>query len=519
MPHRFATTLICFSTLILWASPAAAELLWNDPADWASTVNVTSFATHAADLDRDGYPDVVEADYYGEISIYFSHGGNLSTSADWVSATGSRWFDLGLADIDGDGWIDIIGANEGGTQAKVFFNHGGGLGDMFSPTPDWASDILGSGCRLVQPMDVDDDGDMDLLVGCRNLGLLLNNGGALASSLSWSSNETVGWWPEPDLADFDNDGNMELVVPNLVDPIDGSFHTYVYRWNEGTLGFDFAWRSPPIGGNSGNRAVTHAYWLDFENDGDLDLVSSKTEVFINTNGSLAASPMLPFINANGSSFWTGGALYGMAVADYNRDNRTDVILTRHIGNSPGLNGDFFYYFENTGTNFVLRQNLFVPALIVRVQNTDYNADGRIDVLLTTFGQSMIYTYYRTDDPCFDPEATADEIAALAASSIALIKRANPPGAGGLANKLDGRDGVPSRVATAIDELLNGTIDPSAYCDRMSNAWDHLQAYRHQLQGKISNGQIPEPMATQLLNALEEMDNLILTLRDCFCEVD
>jgi hypothetical protein len=91
------------------------------------------------DYDRDGKPDLVIAGEYMPIRVFHNEGGHLTeqTAASGLSHTNGWWNRLQVADLNGDGYPDIIAANHG-------------LNSRFRASPDkpitmWVSDFDNNG--------------------------------------------------------------------------------------------------------------------------------------------------------------------------------------------------------------------------------------------------------------------------------------------------------------------------------------------------------------------------------------
>lgn len=120
--------------------------------------------------------------------------------------------------------------------------------------------------------DFDGDGDSDFAVSIKGgeIRLYLNNEGVFknigaASGLPTSGDEIRGLsW-----GDYDNDGDLDLLAGSNVFPTPS--RTYVYRNEEGKA---FSEVANEIGLTIPGRWSRQSNWVDYDNDGDLDLYAA-----------------------------------------------------------------------------------------------------------------------------------------------------------------------------------------------------------------------------------------------------
>ena len=188
--------------------------------------------TTACDFDNDGDMDIYVSNYRLEANILLVNDGkgNFTNQAAAYNVRGGNGHSLGAAfgDLDNDGYIDIFAGN---------FAHGGQPQSQF----------------------------------LRNLGpgkeFHFENKGTCGVHYQ----ESYG---SPALGDYDNDGDLDLFFTTVY----GGDQAVLYR-NEGatTLGDgrrDWKFRNVTAeAGLGGIRSTAQAAWADFDNDGDLDLVS------------------------------------------------------------------------------------------------------------------------------------------------------------------------------------------------------------------------------------------------------
>jgi hypothetical protein len=153
-------------------------------------------------------------------------------------------------DYDGDGDIDVFGANRTG-DLNILNNDGSGNFQLIPPASIGISQRVGEG---ITSSDVDNDGDLDLLLASANEGHLYLNNGNSSFTFKQSFFETDGYMGG--FADLDNDGDLDLVFA-------GDDICYL---NDGSGMFS---AGPPIPVSKINdpRAIGFA---DIDNDGDPD---------------------------------------------------------------------------------------------------------------------------------------------------------------------------------------------------------------------------------------------------------
>ncbi len=283
-----------------------------------------TYSAALADLNGDGSVDlVVSNDRPDRKLIYFNDGSGRFTESGTFGDPEWPTRYVTLADLNGDGFPDIITANRNGSRSTgytpsfVCFNDGkGGFGEC-SPLPTESSTIIVAA-------DLDGDGAIDLFLPHRDGGL---------SKILW--NDSKGGFSESTqlgpaesrtrlaaAADLDGDGLVDLVVGGP----EGK-GTVIYL-NEGRRKFGTG-----IALSSPDRVAYSVAIADMNRDGALDLVIG----YFEGRGSVF------FGDGSGKTFvetaWNDGvgAVYGLAVGDFNGDDWPDIATAR----SGGLNAVWF----------------------------------------------------------------------------------------------------------------------------------------------------------------------------------
>ena len=189
---------------------------------------VSCMTTCLADLDADGDLDLSVGMLYGEAYPlkYYENVGSATQpvwqqqNSMYESLSPGSWTCPELADLDGDGDLDLLLAVEWGLRA--YRNTG------TPEEPSWTRDgTLREGlsvpCAYSDPNlgDLDDDGDLDLVLGGRWGGgpIICYENSGTSQTPSWMENEGLLTGVDRfvngsglDLADIDADGALDLLV-------------------------------------------------------------------------------------------------------------------------------------------------------------------------------------------------------------------------------------------------------------------------------------------------------------------
>ena len=291
-----------------------------------------------ADYDNDGNLDLLvaaggHANSAESPVLYQGHGdGTLTRSSGPINSTTGFFWAAAWADYDNDGFADLFITNEGdspssGGKNMLFHNEGNG---SFSRISNGAivNDIMASRCALWA--DYDNDGLMDLVVinaNPQNNFLYHNNGhGDFTRVLTnpiatdqWPSGALHATW-----GDYDNDGFPDLFVTG------GDGTTRLYH-NSANGSFTNVTAVPMVSlGLSGGASANGAAWGDYDNDGYLDLVvtciGAPTALFHN-NGDGTFTRIF-----DGDPVKDGGpgiVSTSCAWVDYDNDGFLDLFIARN----------------------------------------------------------------------------------------------------------------------------------------------------------------------------------------------
>ena len=175
-----------------------------------------------------------------------------------------------FVDFDGDGALDlVVGVNDG--TLRSFANNGEGVFPALTGTANPFNGIDVGFSSALSFVDLDGDGDLDLVVGEINgtLRSFANDGAGRFSALTGAANPfngiAVGINSAPIFADLDGDGDLDLVVGAY----DGKLRSFA---NDGAGRFSaLTGAANPFDGLDVGSYSAPSF-VDLEGDGDLDLV-------------------------------------------------------------------------------------------------------------------------------------------------------------------------------------------------------------------------------------------------------
>ena len=265
---------------------------------------------------------------------------------------------MATADLDNDGDLDLILASDQvpghfGKTPKSFVLFNDGTGNFNDVTATFAPDFefLGN-LKDVKAIDINSDGKQDLVAlgHWSPISVFINDGEKLQLQRNNELGQTNGWWDTLEIADFDNDGDLDMICGN---------------W----------------GMNSKFNATTEKpitlYRNDFDTNGSIEPLITHfhktTETPFASKDELVKQ--LPFLNKD---FLSYSKFASASIEELFGKEKLETAEQKQVFELETS------YFENLGNNTFKKKVLpkFAQVSQVReIMSDDINNDGFLDIIL------------------------------------------------------------------------------------------------------------------------------------------
>ena len=380
----------------------------------------------AADLNGDGKPDLVSANFNGGsasvlINSTAASGATQSFAAQQTFATAVHPHSIAMFDVNGDGKLDLLVADYGSNTVSVLLNTTapGAATQSFGTEQVFVTGVTGAAPSSVTAADVNGDGKPDLIVANYNsssVAVLLNTtipGAATPTFATQQSFATGANASSAIAADINGDGKLDLIVANYNG---NTVSVFINTTAAGAVTPSFAAQQTFT---TGSNPVSVAA-VDLNGDGKADLVvanftGNTVSVLLNTTPPGAALPTF----AGQQTFATGVHPYSVAAADFNGDSGQDLVVANHGDNTISLLLNLTAPGATT-PSFAAQKTFATGAAPSAVTIADVNGDGKPDAIVVNFnGNSVSVLVNTTAAGGATPSFAAQQILAAGTSPFSI----------------------------------------------------------------------------------------------------
>ncbi|CAF1191220.1 unnamed protein product [Rotaria sordida] len=364
------------------------NLTFNTIVTYSTGDNSLPISVDVSDFDNDGQMDIVVANHgTSSITIFLGYeNGRFTTQVNYSTGYQSwpSWITIG--DFNRDNRLDIATSNFNLNSVGIFLGYGNGA---FTPATIFSTGH-GSAPQHVEARDFNNDGILDIAVanyGSNNIVVLFGVGdGSFLLGTPYQTGPGSGPWGLV-IGDFDNDTKLDIAVANHE-----SNNIYIVLGYGQELYGSVTLYSMDFGSQPYSVAIG-----DLNNDGQSDIVVANYGTD-NVGIALGRSHGV-FDIIRTYSTGVGSAPYSVAIADFNNDNRLDIVVSNsETDNIAILLG------SGNGT-FVTRATYSTGALSrpYTVAIADFNNDHIPDIAIANSGTNNIFLLYGYGNGLFGNE--------------------------------------------------------------------------------------------------------------------
>ncbi len=388
----FAAFVVVFSIV----TNSLGEVVFNE------TLIEDSFAgashTCFADINGDGNLDIVAcAVYANEIRCWINDGNGNFDEEYLIAENFGVARTVAAADLDGDGNCDVLGASFGDNELTWWENDGhyGFTEHVIS------SEMIGA--HTVVAIDMDDDQDIDIVLGSWNYGVTVwENDGNAGFTLAYFSDVSITS-SSVAVKDMDDDNDLDIVsVDNTEDTIE------LFR-NMGNYTFELSSVATDFDGS---------HWCDvadFDNDGDMDVV-----------GVAEIAGSLRWYENDGEEIFTthtieaiAGAIW-VGSADFDNDGDIDILAIGEIVNQ-------ILWYENDGSGdfeeHLIKDNF---DRVIGASIVDVDGDGEMDFSAAAIDAGEVIYFQNLRNNAYASSSTAIPLFAVQDQEITITSEIQNP---------------------------------------------------------------------------------------------
>jgi len=355
----------------------SAQLSFTNANNRLTTTSRSGCAVTVVDVNKDGLDDILRLDegHLVNLELQQRNGNFINHFLGDIGAGGSSWA-MTMADIDQNGWKDMVADGAGGIRIVKIFENSGNISATIGT-------LANSGFFLQNATfcDMNNDGWIDLFCCDDNdvSKLYLNDGaGNLDPStfVNFAVNPGITYQGDPADSgnygscwiDFDNDGDLDLYVAHCRQSTTSP--TDLRRINRLFVNDgnnNYTEQAATFGIDIGWQTWTSSFG-DIDNDGDLDLLLTNHDHINQIFENDGTGHYTELLNTG----VTSGNITPIEsmMEDFDNDGFIDILIA----------GSEWLYFKNNGNKTFTRVNgLFANDGMLSFATGDLNHDGFVDI--------------------------------------------------------------------------------------------------------------------------------------------
>jgi len=356
--------------------------------------------TYFVDIDKDGDVDIVTGPGIGKPLLIQNMGQGVFATPKTLDVENEKGFNkMVFADLDNDNELDLLGVSNHGDHNEILWFQN--VGDLHFVEQVEVVTTLEKP-RLIHPMDFDEDGDMDLLVGS-----------GWEQTLYWYENDGSEHFQHRHVVLTDFSDSQDILMVDL----DGDTDLDMLLASSETSNSELYWYE-----NQGDNSFTNKTTIrnfeyslsdievaDLDKDGDLDIVT----------GAQAEGEGLIWMENTGTGTFENHHIIepsryvvSIKIADIDGDGYDDVLLGADSGgynirwyrNTTGDEEEELEEWEVPDTR-MFREIRYINKIWsdVSVNTADLNGDGTLDVVVSSERADKIVWYANDGEGNFGEE--------------------------------------------------------------------------------------------------------------------